>query len=205
MSLFLHLLNPHSRLDSPIHRLAARIKLAAALAIIAATLLCPPTAASFLLIPAGLLVMVAALSRIPPLFILRRLLLLEPLVLGVALLSLLQPNGGQIFVLLATRSTLCLLTMILLSNTTPFSALLGIMRACRIPALLITTLALLYRYLFVLAEEAERMTRARASRTFVPRHRRNWRTSASVASQLFIRATERAQRVYSAMCSRGWQ
>ena len=149
--------------------------------------------------------MLAALSRIPALFLLRRLLLLEPLVLGVALLSLFQNHGSRIFVLLAARSTLCLLTMILLSNTTPFSALLAIMRTCRVPTLLITTLALLYRYLFVLAEEAQRMTRARASRTFTTTRHRRWHTTATVASQLFIRATERAQRVYSAMCARGWQ
>jgi cobalt/nickel transport system permease protein len=75
----------------------------------------------------------------------------------------------------------------------------------RVPGLLITTIALMHRYLFVLADEAERMRRARASRTFARRRRFHWHTLASVAGQLFIRASERAERIYDAMCARGWK
>jgi cobalt/nickel transport system permease protein len=95
------------------------------------------------------------------------------------------------------------LTVILVSNTTPFSEVLRVLRRVRIPALLITTIALMHRYLFVLAEEAERMRRARASRTFTARRRWQWPLLASVAGQLFVRASERAERIYAAMCARG--
>jgi cobalt/nickel transport system permease protein len=70
---------------------------------------------------------------------------------------------------------------------------------------MIKTLALMHRYLFVLADEAERMSRARASRTFTPRRRVRWPALASVAGQLFLRASERAERIYAAMCARGWR
>jgi len=63
----------------------------------------------------------------------------------------------------------------------------------------------MYRYLFVLVDEAQRMKRARASRTFTVRRGRSWRTLATVVSQLFIRASERAERIYGAMCARGWK
>ena len=115
---------------------------------------------------AVVLIVVAAISHIPTGFLLKRLLLLEPLALGVAVLALFQPGGGTIFAFLVTKSTLCLLTMILLSNTTAFSDVLRVLRRVHVPALLITTLALMYRYLFVLVDEADRMKRARTCRSF---------------------------------------
>jgi cobalt/nickel transport system permease protein len=158
-----------------------------------------------MIVPAGVLVAVAALSRIPPGFLLKRVLLLEPFVLGVALLAVFQPGGWRLMLLLIVRCTLCLLTMILLSNTTPFAELLRVLKKVHVPALMITTLALMYRYIFVLADEALRMRRARMSRTFVAKRRWQWQTLATVISQLFVRASERAERVYAAMCARGWQ
>jgi len=70
----------------------------------------------------------------------------------------------------------------------------------------VTTLALLERYRFVLIEEGLRMRRARASRTVGPGKKVfAWQTLASVVAVLFVRATERAERIYAAMCARGWQ
>ena len=194
-------LDPHSRIDSPVHRLPAAVKLAAALAILVATVATPR---AFAPVAAALLI-TAAVSRIPPLFILKRLLLLEPLALGVALLTLFQPRGLQIFALIVAKATLCLLTVILLSNTTPFSELLRVFRRARAPALLVTTLALMYRYLFVLVEESERMRRARACRTFAGGRGGAWRSLAAVVGRLFVRSTERAERIHAAMCARGWR
>jgi len=198
-------LDRHSRSDSVIHRLPAAGKLAAALTLMVVVLLWPARYLPLMAVPAGLLLLAAGLSRIPPSFLLRRLLMLEPLVLGVALLAVFQPGGWRLMLLLVVRCTLCLLTMLLLSNTTPFADLLRVLKALRVPGLLITTLMLMYRYLFVLADEAQRMRRARMSRTFVPKRGRQWKALATVVSQLFVRASERAERVYSAMCARGWQ
>ncbi len=198
-------LDRHSRSDSIIHRLPAAVKLAAALVLVLVVLLWPAKHLPFMGAPAVVLLVVAALSRIPPSFLLRRLLLLEPLVLGVALMAAFQPDGWRLVLLLVVRCTLCLLTMILLSNTTPFAELLRVLKSVRVPGLLITTLMLMYRYLFVLADEAQRMKRARMSRTFVQKRGRQWKALATIVSQLFVRASERAERVYSAMCARGWQ
>jgi len=197
-------LDRYSRLDSPVHRLPAGAKLAAALAFVLTTLLVPPGPAALAAL-ALLLVAIAWLSRIPGGFLLRRLLLLEPFVLGVALLALFQPGGGRLFLVLVARSTLCLAAMVLISNTTPFADLLRVLKAAHTPALLVTTLSLLYRYLFVLVDESQRMRRARASRTFVARRSLGWQGSATVVSQLFVRGSERAERIYAAMCARGWQ
>jgi cobalt/nickel transport system permease protein len=198
-------LDRYSRLASPVHRLPAAFKLAATLSIVVAVLLVPPSRPDVLAAFLVALLAVSALSRIPARYLATRVLMLEPFVIGVALLALFQPGGGRVFLFLVARSTLCLLALVLLSNSTPFSELLRVLRRVRVPALLVTTLSLMYRYLFVLVDEAQRMKRARASRTFARRHRSVWHSASTVVSQLFVRSSERAERIYSAMCARGWR
>jgi cobalt/nickel transport system permease protein len=198
-------LDRHSRLGSPVHRLPAALKLCAALALVCITSTAPRDAVAWFAGVAVLLSVVAAASRVPPRFLLTRLLLLEPFVLGVAVLSLFQPGGGRIFTALLIKSTLCLFTMILLASTTPFAEILRVLRRLRVPPLLVTTLALLYRYLFVLVDEARRMQRARAGRTFRRSRRQSWRMLGTLAGELLVRSTERAERIYAAMCARGWK
>jgi cobalt/nickel transport system permease protein len=195
----------HSHRDSPVSRLPAVFKLGVALVIIVGTVLVPPWAVGWFAGVSLLLVIAVALSRIPPLFLLKRLAWLSPLILGVALVNALQPTARTSWLTVAARSTICLLTVILVSNTTPFSGILRVLKAVRVPGLLITTIALMHRYLFVLVEEAERMRRARASRTFTRRRGARWQASSSVVGQLFLRASERAERIYDAMCARGWK
>lgn len=205
VSIHANFLDRHSRMSSPLHRLPAWMKLLAAVTLVLCVVLLPARLAAWLAMPAAMLVALAALSRIPLAFLIKRLALLEAFVAGVAVLAVFQPDGPRIAALLVARCTLCMAAMILLSNTTPFAELLRVLRRLRIPALMITTLALMYRYLFVLADESQRMRRARQSRTFAPSRRRQWRTMATVVGQLFIRASERAERIYSAMCARGWR
>lgn len=198
-------LDRYSRLVSPIHGLSILSKLATTMILLIIIVTLP---VAFYGIFAGLLFLlciVAIMSRIPLLFLLKRMALLEVFVLMVSLLSLLQPNGILVFTRLVLKSSLCLFTIVLFSNTTPFSKLLEALRQWRVPALLITLLALMYRYLFVLIDEMERMQRARTSRTFVRKRALQWRSLATIMSQLFIRSTGRAEKIFAAMCSRGWQ
>jgi len=195
----------HSHRDSLVARLPAGLKLGLALVIIVGTVLAPPQAMGWFLGVALLLLVAVVLSRIPLLFLLKRLAWLSPLVLGVALVNALQPAARGSWLTVAARSAICLLTIMLVSNTTPFSRILRVLKSARVPGLLITTLALMHRYLFVLVEEAERMRRARASRTFTPRRGARWQTLSTVVGQLFVRASERAERIYDAMCARGWK
>jgi cobalt/nickel transport system permease protein len=192
--------------DSPVHRLPPELKLLLALAVILTVILLPR--AQFWP-PAGLLavflILVALASQISWPFLFKRTLLLEPLVLGVTVLTLLQPDGGRTFLFLFARTNLCLFTSILLASTTPFTEILGVLKRLRVPWLFVTTLTLMHRYLFVLADEAERMRRARASRKFTRGQRFQWLAHSSVVGQLFVRASERAERIYNAMCARGWK
>jgi cobalt/nickel transport system permease protein len=198
-------IEPYQHRRSAIHRLPAGVKAGGALAFVLAVVLQPRVSWPAYGAAAALLLLFAGLSRIAPTALARRLLLVEPFAIGVALLSLLQPDGARVFAATLTRSTLCLFSMVLLSSTTRFSAILRVLWAMRVPSLLVTTLALMHRYLFVLAEEAGCMARARRSRAFRHDRASAWRSSASVIAHLFVRSSERAERIYAAMCARGWK
>jgi cobalt/nickel transport system permease protein len=195
----------HSGRDSALARLPTGLKLGVALGMILGTVLAPPGAAGWFIGMAVVLAVAVALSRVPVLFLLKRLAWLSPFVLSVALVNAFQPGARGSWQTVALKSVICLLTVIVVSNTTPFSGILRVLREARVPALLITTIALMHRYLFVLVEEAERMRRARASRTFTRQRGVRWQALSTVVGQLFVRASERAERIYDAMCARGWK
>ncbi len=203
------LLESYQPRPSPVHRLPARIKLPGLLGFVLVVAGLPPRDGWTPWVfggAAALLGFTAWRSQISLEFLLRRLALLEPFVLGVAALSLWQTGGAGVFWHTVVRSTLCLGGAILLAATTPFSEIIRVLRGWRAPALLLTTLALMDRYLFVLVEETARLTRARASRTFVrPSRRVVWGSLAETLGQLFVRSVERAGRIYASMCARGWR
>ncbi len=196
---------------SPVHRLPATVKIGVTVGAVLGLVALPHGSDStrFVVVcgtvAAGLGI-VAMLSQLPAGFLWRQLLLLEPFVFGAAALSLWQPHGWGVFWHAVVRSTLCLAALVLLAATTPFSEIIRVLRAWRVPTLLLTTLTLMDRYLFVLVEESARMQRARTSRTFTPRSRfAVWRSLAETLGQLFVRSVARAERIYAAMCARGWK
>ena len=157
------------------------------------------------LVPGLLLLLLWPLSRMPLSYIWRRLLVVELLVLGIASLSLITPAATPVVLAAVIKSNLCIFTLLLLTWSTPFYDILQELRRLRLPAVMLTTLTLMYRYLPVLVEESRRMQRARASRTFSPRRRLVWQNFSTIIGQLFIRSAERAERIYLAMCARGWK
>ena len=199
------LLNPYEHRPSLIHRLPAAVKLGGAVAFVCAVAGWPRGTWTAYALSGAALLLIAALSRIPALVLARKILYVEPFALGVAVLSLAQKHGLHVFAAMLVRSTLCLGCMVLLSSTTRFTDILRVLWRIRVPALLITTLALMHRYLFLLADETGRMLRARRSRTFARGRLAVWRSSATVIAQLFGRSSERAERIYAAMCARGWK
>ena len=95
--------------------------------------------------------------------------------------------------------------------TTRFPDLIHALEHLRVPMILTTIIAFLYRYLFVLGDEVFRLMRARESRSeAVPGQRSGrgiaWRAqvAGNIAGQLFLRSYERSDRVYNAMLARGF-
>ncbi|MCL5280814.1 MAG: cobalt ECF transporter T component CbiQ [Planctomycetes bacterium] len=199
------LLSLYQHRDSPIHRLPATVKLIGALVFVFVVVLLPLSAWRAYALGAAALLLIAAFARLPARVLARKLLWVEPFALGIALLALLQHNGIRVFAAMLARSTLCLLCMVLLSSTTRFTDLLQALGRARVPSLLVTTLALMHRYVFLLHDEMGRMRRARRSRTFTDGRLWVWRSGAGVIAHLFLRSLEHAERIYAAMCARGWK
>ena len=84
------------------------------------------------------------------------------------------------------------------------------LRAVRVPSILVTIVSMTYRYLFVLADEAHRMLRARQSRSASAGGQSGgsiaWRgrVTGNMAGSLFVRSLDRSDRIYQAMLARGY-
>jgi len=92
---------------------------------------------------------------------------------------------------------------LVLTATTGFTGVCLALERLRLPDVLVTQLLLLYRYIFVLGDEALRMGRARSLRS-VGRRGTGVRVYAQMLGQLLLRTFARAQRVYLAMKCRGF-
>lgn len=75
----------------------------------------------------------------------------------------------------------------------------------RLPDKMVHLILITYRYLFVLEQEYQRLVRAMKIRNFYPKtNLHSYRTYAYLVGMLFVRASERARRVHSAMICRGF-
>jgi cobalt/nickel transport system permease protein len=75
----------------------------------------------------------------------------------------------------------------------------------RLPDKMVHLLLITYRYLFVIEQEYQRLVRAMKIRNFHPKtNLHSYRTYAYLVGMLFVRASERARRVHSAMVCRGF-
>ena len=137
----------------------------------------------------------------------------EPLaVWNLGFVTLVPTDFGLIrFFSILIRSWLSVQMAILLVATTQFPDLIHALEHLRLPRILTTIIAFLYRYLFVLSNEALRIIRARDARSAgLPGVKQggslSWRakTSGSMVGQLFLRSYERSDRIYNAMISRGY-
>lgn len=116
------------------------------------------------------------------------------------------------FISIMLRSWLSVQMALLLAATTPFPDLMHALRHLRVPAVLITIISFMYRYLYVLTDEAGRLLRARTARSArLPAGKGGrsllWRarTAGNMVGQLLLRSIERSERVYQAMAARGYR
>jgi len=103
------------------------------------------------------------------------------------------------------RFVLGMAALIGLASTTRFPELLKGLEQLRVPRLLVTQLRFLYRYLFLLVEQAMHLRQARRARDAGrgPAVWR-WRAGAGQIGVLFLRTLEGAERMHLAMIARGY-
>jgi cobalt/nickel transport system permease protein len=227
MSISVRLIERYQAGSSLIHNVDARLKLLLTVVYIFAVTLTPVghwLAFGLLAVP---LAATAAASRLPALLVLRRSALALPFIV-VAVPLLFSKEGDTLFTLqpfgwtaseegltavltILTKSWLSVVAAVILTATTPALELLRAMRALGVPRILVATVSFMYRYLFVIAEEAQRLLRARDSRSAQLAGRRCggsvwWRARVlgHMVGSLFLRSYERSERVYAAMQARGY-
>ena len=87
--------------------------------------------------------------------------------------------------------------------TTPFNRVLDALKWFRVPAILIDTIAMTYRYGVLIMEEFNRMRDAARSRGGLRNYRNTQHSTALILAQVILRAYDRAGRIQSAMLARG--
>lgn len=162
-------------------------------------------------------VLLMTLGEIPLLFIVKKVLLVSPFAIfvgifnpfldtgRVALMQGLTISVGWLsFFSILVKFTLTVSTALLLVATTSFPGVCHALRQLGVPSLFVSQLLFLYRYIFVLMEETMRIVRARDMRSF-GRRGTGIIVFMRLVGILFLRTVERAERVYYAMLSRGFQ
>ncbi len=216
-------IDKYSHLNGFIQKLDPRVKLIATFVFIIAVVTTPPTIwwafISYLILISGLILC----SKVPVTFILKRSLVIIPF---VVLIAVFIPFFGQgevagsyniwlwevsvtysgLLILwnVVIKAWLSILSLILLTATTPLPNLLKAMEQLKLPKLMVTILSFMYRYIFVLIDEVGRMKRARDSRSFGGSRLWQIKTIGHMIGAMFIRSYERGERVYQAMLSRGF-
>jgi cobalt/nickel transport system permease protein len=206
----LEFLERHCDNGGPLQRLDARLKLVATFAYVVAVVATPVGWWGALAAEGLLLAFLVGLSGVPPreLFVrwLGFLVLFGFLTLMVAPSRPERAEHGLAAVALTilAKDSLALVATLLLVQVTSFRTLLVALRRLGVPAILVATLQFMYRYLFVLGDELERMLQARRARTFRHSGRLDWGLLGGLIGVLFLRSYERGERVHAAMLARGW-
>jgi cobalt/nickel transport system permease protein len=216
-----HHIDHFAQSDSPVHRLDARGKLLATVAYMAVLLSYPRYSLAMMApMAVGPLALLWA-AGVPTRLWLRRVLLLSPLILMTCAMAAVYdrrpvawslgpwsgttPGGWLTAGSIALKFVLGLAALTALVCSTPFATLLEAMHRLGTPRGFTTVLGFVYRYLFVLEDEALRLKRSRdfrggAAGPFLQR----LATAGGLIGTLFRRTLERSDRIELAMRARGF-
>jgi cobalt/nickel transport system permease protein len=197
----------HAHLDSAIHRRDVRSKLIGFL--IPILLIASTPADQFWPYPIyfALLILLVIFSRVPAAHILWRCAAASPFILMASAFLLLTRAHDTALPALSVplKAYGCVALMTLLTATSRFHDLLRAMRSLGSPKALNLVASLMFRYMFLLQEEYQRMSRARESRTALPIRSGRFGLYGRQFALLFIRSWERAERIHAAMLARGFK
>lgn len=166
----------------------------------------------FMLLP----VLAVSIGELPVTLVIKRILFFEPFIIIAAILNplldrqLIHINGLVIaagwltFISLVIKGTLMISVGIILVATTGIDGIASALRNLRIPSIFITVVVLIYRYFYVLMEEASNMVKAHSMRK--PNGKGiELKVFSTMMGQLLLRTFSRAQRIYYAMILRGYK
>jgi cobalt/nickel transport system permease protein len=212
----IHYLDVLSCQDTFIHRLDPRVKCLSTMLFVVTVMSFDKYEISGLLPFAIFPVVLIAAGNLPPGYIFRKVLLAAPFALLVGIfnpfwdreilweLGPVGISGGWIsFASIMIRFGLTVSAALILIASTGIDAICVAMGKMCVPRVFTNQLLFLYRYLFVLLDEATRMFRAWSLRSF-GEERMRIRLFSHIIGQLLLRTIDRAQRIHQAMLCRGF-
>ncbi len=207
--------------QSSLHRLDARAKILGFIGFTVVVVTTPALPAWPFILYAGILFFLIGVSRLSLKHVLRRVLVVVPFILVVAIflpffhqaggggysLGGMRVTGEGLLVLwnVGAKAVLGALSMIVLSSTTTFAEMVCGFGRLKTPKVFVLIVSFMYRYSFVFADELRRTRRAMVARNYRARWLWNAPTLGYMLSALFLRSYSRGERVYVAMLSRGYE
>jgi cobalt/nickel transport system permease protein len=202
--------------DTFVHRLDPRIKLLVTFVFILFVVSFPKYEISklipFFIFP----VFILSIGDISVKYILKKLFIVSPFALFVggfnpildttpvySINGFLISGGWISYLSIIIKFILTVSTALLLIATTSFPGICLALERLKVPKVFVAQLLFLYRYLFVLTEETMRVVRARDMRSFGKKGQ-GIKMFINIIGILFVRTIERSERIYQAMCSRGF-
>jgi cobalt/nickel transport system permease protein len=187
--------------------------------IVSVVLITDPVMAAVSLVIA---IIIAGISRLPARFIVKRLAVVLPFIVSLCLIILFTNKGGTeiarfLFLsinteglnrsfLIFSRASAAVIIVICMLGTMKFEITLQALNSMKVPVSITQLLMFTYRYIFVFIDEFSRMSRSLYSRGFqTGTNLHTLMTLSKMIGMLFIKSYERADRVYNAMISRGYE
>jgi cobalt/nickel transport system permease protein len=165
----------------------------------------------------GIIIIAIAFSKIPLLFILKRLMIVMPFFLLAAVflpISVVVTGESVKFsfddpwilagISIFLKASFSVLLLLLLVSSSRFHDLLAGLRKLKIPAIICVLSAIIYRYIFIIADESFKTNLARQSRTPGKLGVNKFKVFGNQASVVFLRSWNRSKTVYASMLSRGF-
>ncbi|MFV0259800.1 MAG: cobalt ECF transporter T component CbiQ [Acidimicrobiales bacterium] len=212
---------PHPGSDDPgqdrRRHLAPEVKLVGLLGFVTGMAVTPRHGVVFLLGDLAVLAGAIAWARLPPGTVARRLTVVLPFLLAALALPLVA-GGEQVNVAgiglsvdglgagaaIAAKAVLGAGASIVVAATTPVADLITGLGRLRLPPVIVSIVAFMFRYLDLVGDEAARMRRAMTARGMRSRWLGDAGPLLAATGALFVRSYERGERVHRAMLARGY-
>jgi cobalt/nickel transport system permease protein len=194
-----------TRRAGPLHARDARAKILALLAFLIAVGTTPAAATLRIGAYAAVAIFVVIMSRLPFTALLTRAAVVLPFSLTFAAVSWGAGDHVRAIALLE-KTYISAIAVLVIAGTTSLPALLRGFGSLGVPRVLTSVIQFLYRYLFVISEQAQHMRLAaacRAGRSKADRRKR-LEAAAGASGVLFGRSYYRAEGIHRAMLARGY-
>lgn len=209
--------------DSIIHLLDPRVKIVITFLFIISIVLTPVKQIMTFILHLVIILWLILMSGLPISYVFKRSLIIIPFSFFVAIFAPFIPRDNQSPLLVIDfihlniyshgllimanailKSWISVLAVIMLYSTTPFPDILRGLERLRLPNILVVLLSFTFRFLFLFIDEFKRLKKARDARLSSTKKLVQWKSLGNIIGSLLVRAYERAEKIYKAMLSRGF-